>query len=105
MASYLISRETPLFKVIDSICNNIDNNLITLVLLCDMSKAFDSVNHDILTDKLDIVNVDEFWFDNYLRNRRQIVKIGNVISNSTRVTHGVPQRSIIRTNFILDLRK
>ena len=49
----------------------------------------------MLIDKLDIVNVDKFWFDDYLRNRQQSVKIGNVISNSTDITYGVPQGSIL----------
>ena len=90
-----LSTETALLKITDSICNNIDNNLIFLVILCDLSKAFDSVSHDISIDKLDIVNVDKFWFDDYLGNRQQSVKIGNVTSSSTDITYGVPQRSIL----------
>ena len=90
-----LSTETALIRVTDAIYENIDNNLITLVILCDLSKAFDSVCHTILLQKLNHVNVDEFWFDDYLANRVQSVKIGNHISSSRPVEYGVPQGSIL----------
>ena len=77
-----LSTETALIKVTDAIYKNIENDLITLVALCDLSKAFDSVSHRILLHKLDKVNVDSFWFDDYLANREQSVKIGNHMSSS-----------------------
>ena len=55
-----LSTETALMRVTDAIYENIDNNLITLVILCDLSKAFDSVCHSILLQKLNLLNVDEF---------------------------------------------
>ena len=85
------ARRQALLTVTVSTYNNIDNNFTSVILLCNLSKAFDSVSHDILIDKLDIVNVDKFWLDGYLRNRYQHVKVGNVISSSISITYGVPQ--------------
>ena len=65
------------------------------MILCDLSKAFDSVSHQILLDKLGLVNVDCFWFDDYLKNRKQSVKIGKHISDSCLIEYGVPQGSIL----------
>ena len=90
-----LSTETALLKVTDSLYKNIDDNLVSLVILCDLSKAFDSVSHNILIDKLDQVNVDKFWFDDYLHNRRQSVRIGDVTSSSENIIYGVPQGSIL----------
>ena len=90
-----LSTETALLKVTDAIYKNVDNNKITLLILCDLSKAFDSVNHDLLLGKLRHVKVDSFWFDNYLSNRTQAVKIGTTISSKLDISFGVPQGSIL----------
>ncbi len=39
---------------------------ISLMTLCDLSKALDSVNHEILMEKLAKVETDPFWFRHYL---------------------------------------
>ena len=90
-----LSTETALLKVTESLYKNIDDNFVSLVILCDLSKAFDSVSHNILIDKLDLVNVDNFWFEDYLYNRQQSVRISNVTSRSQNITYGVPQGSIL----------
>ena len=90
-----LSTETALLKISDRIYNNIDNKRISLLLLLDLSKAFDSVNHDILLNKCKMLNIDPSWFQEYLSNRYQSVKIDNVISSPKKVTFGVPQGSIL----------
>ena len=90
-----LSTETALLNVTDIIYKNIDENLITLMMLCDLSKAFDSVSHVILLNKLNLVHVDSFWFEDYLQNRIQSVQIGKIRSSSTSVEYGVPQGSIL----------
>ena len=90
-----LSTETALMKVNEYIYNNIDNRNISLLLLLDLSKAFDSVSHEILMHKFDSHSIDQFWFRNYLSDRTQSVKINSVISSSKQVKYGVPQGSIL----------
>ena len=55
------------------IYDNIDNKKISLITLCDLSKAFDSVSHVFLMSKLTKLNIDSFWFKSYLKDRTQRV--------------------------------
>ena len=90
-----LSTETALLKITNKIYENIENKKISLLLLLDLSKAFDSVHHRILMTKLAKVNIDSFWFDNYLCGRIQSVKVGSSSSSPLEVTFGVPQGSIL----------
>ena len=90
-----LSTETALLKISDKIYNNMDNKKISLLLLLDLSKAFDSVNHEILLRKCQILNIETEWFESYLRNRQQIVKIKNITSSCRSISFGVPQGSIL----------
>lgn len=72
-----------------------DHKKISLLTLCDLSKAFDSVDHSILLNKCLKLRIDPFWFDNYLGNRSQSVRIDNSISNKQPTDYGVPQGSIL----------
>ncbi len=69
---------------------------ISLLTLCDLSKAFDSVNHDILMSKLNKLRIDNFWFNNYLYKRSQSVRIKNCFSDKSEILYGVPQGSVLR---------
>ena len=55
-----LSTETALLKIKNKIYENIENKKISLLLLLDLSKAFDSVHHRILMTKLAKVNIDSF---------------------------------------------
>ena len=72
-----------------------DKKKVSLVTLCDLSKAFDSVNHKILIEKCSMLKIDSFWLCNYLTNRTQSVRIGNGMSTKKDVTYGVPQGSVL----------
>jgi hypothetical protein len=70
----------------------------TIGVFLDFSKAFDTVDHDILIKKLEHYGVRGFalsWFQSYLSNRKQFVSINNIKSNLEDVTCGVPQGSIL----------
>jgi len=87
--------ETALTVISNQIYNNLDNKRITLITLCDLSKAFDSVNHEILLKRCLKLRIDPFWIQDYLSNRTQSVRLSNHISSKSPVTHGVPQGSIL----------
>ena len=68
------------------------------MVLLDMSKAFDSINYDILLLKLQHLGISKYalaWFTSYLTNRHQVVRINSTLSNSLRLNSGVPQGSIL----------
>lgn len=77
---------------------NIDNKKIALGVFIDLKKAFDTVSHSILLQKLNsigIVGNAHKIFESYLNNRQQLVKFGSVESASQPVDFGVPQGSIL----------
>ncbi len=84
-----------------------DSKKISLITLCDLSKVFNSVNHEILMHKLAKVKVDSFWFRHYLQDRTQTVKINTTQSKTASIWFGVPQGSILGpilfTIFVNDL--
>ena len=90
-----LSTETALLKVTDEIYKNMDDKKITVLSLCDLSKAFDSINHDMLLSKLSNMAIDLFWFENYVKDRTQSVRLGNVESQKIAIFYGVPQGSIL----------
>ena len=78
--------------------SEIDNKKITCGLFLDFSKAFDTVDYEILLAKLykyGIRGTPLTWFSNYLNNRQQYVKIGNTESDYLTMTCGVPQGSTL----------
>lgn len=65
---------------------------------CDLSKAFDCVQHDLLIEKLNKYNFDNLslkLIKSYLTGRTQTVKCGNSFSEKKLITVGVPQGSIL----------
>ena len=85
-------------SIADKIQTSIDSSSFSCGIFLDLSKAFDTVNHKILLDKLSFYrirgNVLE-WFKSYLSNRKQFVSIGNVNSDVMSITMGVPQSSVM----------
>ena len=94
----LDSTESTLLYFTDELLNNMDQKKISVVALLDMSKAFDSIRHDLMLCKLRKAGVSESacaWFESYLSQREQVVKIQNTLSIPLPVTVGVPQGSIM----------
>ena len=90
-----LSTETALLKLSDKIYDNIDNRKVSILLLLDLSKAFDSVNHAILLEKCKLMNIDQSWLESYLKNRFQSVRLNGAISSLKNIEFGVPQGSIL----------
>lgn len=92
------STATALSKVTSDISQNIDNNLISCLILLDYSKAFDLINHDMLIAKLQYFGFSEqscVWILNYLELRAQVVELDDTRSESVILRYGVPQGSIL----------
>ena len=82
----------------DRISTSIEQNDYTLGIFLDLAKAFDTVNHTILQEKLTFYGyrgTAHIWLKNYLTNRHQFVSINGSNSNRLPVTCGVPQGSIL----------
>ena len=76
----------------------IEEKKVTAVLMLDLSKAFDSIDHQRLLEKLRKLNVSDLtlaWFQSYLTDRTQRMRIQNSLSDSLTINHGVPQGSIL----------
>lgn len=77
------SAETSVIQTTDAILNAMDKKKLTAVVFLDMSKAFDSINHEILISKLQDVGASAStleWFRSYLTDRKQVVKIYSATS-------------------------
>ena len=69
--------------------------LYTGMILLDLQKAFDTVDHKILCNKLQLMGIRSTkWYESYLGNISQLVNIGKVHSDTAAVTCGIPQGSI-----------
>ena len=89
---------TALLKITDDILDNIDDSELTLLILLDFSKAFDTINHRLLLEKLSILgfsNNAQNWVNSYLTGRFQKVVANNDCSPFVSIKNGVPQGSIL----------
>ena len=104
----LHSTETSLIRTADAILSAVDQKKITAVILLDMSKAFDTINHGILLNKLLGIGVSPSsvaWFISYLPDKRQVVGINSELSDPLPVLSRVPQGSILGPILFSILRK
>ena len=68
------------------------------MILIDLQKAFDTLDHGILLDKMKSLNFDNItieWFKSYLNKRVFFVNLENVFSEKGELSYGVPQGSIL----------
>lgn len=89
---------TALLQATERWFRNIDNGFMNGVILVDLSKAFDTVDHGILLNKLSIYGVEGTslkWFSSYLANRTQCCMVNNTMSESRPLATGVPQGSTL----------
>ena len=82
----------------DSIRRSMDQGLLTGAVFIDLRKAFDTVDHDLLLEKLTmgygVTGKELGWFRDYLTDRRQVVTVQSTLSDPCDVAFGVPQGSI-----------
>ena len=92
------STSDALIELTENLYSNLNAKKTTLCILIDLQKAFDTVHHDTLLTKMDVLGVRGLsldWFRNYLLNRKQYVSIGSAVSNVKTTVIGLPQGSII----------
>ena len=87
-----------LSQITEEIKETIDNKKYGCGIFIDLSKAFDTVNHEILVRKMEhygIRGVSRDWFNSYLSNRKQYVNLNGEPSQLENITCGVLQGSIL----------
>ena len=98
------STEHALIEIVDQIRFSIDKNQLTCGIFIDLSKAFDTVDHDILLGKLEHYGIRGNalnLFKSYLSTRKQYTVIENYKSETLNVDYGVPQGSVLGPLFFI----
>ena len=93
------STETALLRVHNDISVSLDKGHVTALTLLDLSAAFDTIDHNTLTNRLaewyGVSGMALAWFKSYLCGRHQRIKIDKSFSDSGLLEHGVPQGSVL----------
>jgi hypothetical protein len=93
------STETALIKVHNDIMWAMETKGVTILLLLDLSSAFDTIDHHVLITRLhDLIGINDValsWFISYLSDRTQRVCINGSFSSSQILQYGVPQGSVL----------
>ncbi len=93
------STETALIRVTNDLVLSSDRGCISLLVLLDLSGAFDTIDHNILLNRLE--NSVGFsgsalaWFKSYLSDRHQFLAVNEEVSYRLQVQYGVPHGSVL----------
>jgi hypothetical protein len=93
----LHSTETLNIFITDTILKAMDKKKLSALVLLDLSKGFDSINHQRLLHKLSNIRASKStvnWFRSYLTDRFQSTCINSTLSDPLPITYGVPQGAI-----------
>ena len=92
-----LSTETALLKIMNDLLLNMDNQQVSLLVLLDMSAAFDTIPHDLFLDRLQhafgLSGSALEWFRSYFKDRYQRTLINDEMSNQDELEIGLPQGS------------
>ena len=92
------STSLALIDVADTVYHELDSGNYVIGTFLDLQKAFDTVNHSILLQKLQCYGIRGKalqWMSCYLTNRFQYVSIGDIQSRLENISCGVPQGSVL----------
>ncbi|KAG1652362.1 RNA-directed DNA polymerase from mobile element jockey [Nymphon striatum] len=92
------STELAALELVDKLLTQMDKKCTPLTLFLDLSKAFDTIDYDILLNKLHYYGItgnSNKLIESYIRNRKQYVDIEGMESPQKTITRGVPQGSIL----------
>lgn len=98
------STEDALVKVSDLIYSSFNDSKKVTGIFIDFKKAFDTVNHDILLNKMHAIGIRGValdWFRSYLTGRSQRVRVAECVSQPLPITLGVPQGAVLSANLFL----
>ena len=87
-----------IIEFLDYVYSLLGSKQSTIAVYLNFSKAFDTVNHNILMSNLlhnGIRGVMQHWFESYLSNRKPYVSIKNCSSSISNITLGVPQGLVL----------
>ena len=105
--SGFLPNHSTVYQLVDiyhHICQGFENNQMSCMVFCDISKAFDRVWHKGLIFKLRENGIDDKllgWISNYLNNRKQKVVLQTGTSSLQNISAGVPQGSVLGPLFFL----
>ena len=92
------STEQSLIEFVDQVRLSLDKQEMTCGIFIDLTKAFDTFNHQILIQKLNHYGIRgraQNLLSSYLTNRKQYVQIDNIKSKTRTISCGVPQGSVL----------
>ena len=92
------STQHAILDIVNSLQRNMDKKLFSCGIFIDLKKAFDTVDHSILLNKLNhygVRGIVNDWFSSYLFKRTQTTEINSFISDKEIVPCGVPQGSVL----------
>ena len=96
-----------LVQLTDFILRGMDKGFHTEMILVDLQKAFDTLDHTVLLQKMECIGFKESaikWFQSFLSNRNFFVTLENVFSDAGLINWGVPQGSILALLlFLIDI--
>ena len=99
MSELRVISETALLKVTNDILMSMDCQHVTLLVMLDLSAAFDTVDHEILLNRLNsrvgVKGQALKWFASYLTNRSLRLSFGQALSEKFELSYGVPQGSCL----------
>jgi hypothetical protein len=88
----------PMTLLLNKVTKALNDKKHSIIIFCDLKKAFDTCNHSILLNKLSKLGIKDKeldWFKSYLTDRKQFVTIDSFDSTLRTILTGVPQGSIL----------